>query len=70
MVMKTLGRLFIGTFGVFLFCIGIYAIVDGAPSLAWRLLGGGVLCVLGAEALYSALVDRKPWISAIALLWP
>ena len=66
--MKTGERLFVGVFGILLLSIGIYAVLLAETSPAWRYLGGGILCVLGVNAAYGAIADRRPWISRIGPL--
>lgn len=66
--MKNWERLFAGTFGVILLAIGLYAVFLGVATPAWRYLGGGVLCLLGANAVYGAVVSKRPWISMIGPL--
>ena len=61
-------RTFVGVFGFFLLCVGIYAVLLGEVSPAWRYLGGGVLCALGANAVYGAITGKRPWISKIGPL--
>lgn len=66
--MKVLERLFVGTFGAFLLGLGIYVLMFGLVAPAWRFLGGIVLCALGGNAIYGALVGKRPWLSRIGPL--
>jgi hypothetical protein len=66
--MKTGERLFVGAFGFFLLGVGIYALVFVEGYAAWRYLGGGVLCALGANAIYGGICGKHPWISKIGPL--
>ena len=66
--MKTGERLFVGAFGILLLSFGIYAVLVAETSPAWRYLGGGVLCVLGVNAVYGEITARRPWISRIGPL--
>lgn len=66
--MKTGERAFVVVFGFFLLCIGIYAVLSGETSAAWRYIGGGVLIALGANAIYGGITGKRPWISRIGPL--
>ena len=66
--MKTGERVFVGAFGILLLSVGIYAVLLAETSPVWRYLGGGVLCVLGVNAVYGAVTARLPWISRIGPL--
>lgn len=61
-------RVFAGAFGAVLLGIGLYAVFLGPASAAWRYLGGGVLCALGIDALYSACTGKRAWICRIGPL--
>ncbi|MGD9563030.1 MAG: hypothetical protein AB7F88_09270 [Pyrinomonadaceae bacterium] len=52
----------------FLLGAGVYLLVSEVISDVYRYLGGVVLCVLGGNAAYGALVGKRPWISKIGPL--
>lgn len=62
-------RVFTVTFGAVLFSVGLYALVFGEASAAWRYLGGVALCALGMNALYGGTIGKRPWISKLGP-WP
>lgn len=66
--MKAGERVFVGAFGILLLSVGIYAVLLVEISSIWRYLGGGVLSVLGANAVYGAITAQRPWISRIGPL--
>ncbi|TAN13873.1 MAG: hypothetical protein EPN34_00810 [Burkholderiaceae bacterium] len=66
--MKTWERVFVGAFGLLLLGIGVYVLMLDGVSAIYRSMGGIVLCVLGGNAVYCALVGKRPWISKIGPL--
>ena len=66
--MKTGERTFVVVFGFFLLGVGIYVVLLGETSAAWRYIGGGALCALGANAVYGGITGKRPWISKIGPL--
>lgn len=63
--MKSWERLFVGTFGALLLSVGLYAVSLGGEYAVWRYLGGATLFVLGLNAVYGAVIGKRPWISGI-----
>lgn len=57
-----------GLLAHFLLGAGVYLLVSEVISDVYRYLGGVVLCVLGGNAAYGALVGKRPWISKIGPL--
>ena len=66
--MKSWERVFVGVLGALLLGAGIYAVMAGGASPAWRYLGGGVLCALGANAVHGARTGKRPWVFRIGPL--
>jgi hypothetical protein len=65
---KTWERVFLVNFGVILSGVGLYALFLSEASPAWRYLGGGLICVVGINAVYSGLTGKRSWISKIGPL--
>ena len=63
--MRSAERVFAGLFGVLLLGIGIYAAFLPAVDPLWGYIGGVLLAVLGGNAIYAALRDKRPWIFLI-----
>jgi hypothetical protein len=66
--MGLVGRIAAGLFGALLLGVGVYALAFSEASPAWRYLGGSLIAVLGANAVYGALSGKEPWISKIGPL--
>ncbi|HSD16609.1 MAG TPA: hypothetical protein VLC71_05020 [Thermomonas sp.] len=66
--MKTWERVFVGYFGVFLIAVGLYVLVMSGAAPAWRYLGGGLLCLIGINAVYSGVTGKRSWLSRIGPL--
>ena len=67
-VMNTWERVFVGTFGLLLLGVGIYALMLSDASPTWRYLGAGVFGVLGLNAIYGCITGNRPWVSKIGPL--
>lgn len=66
--MKSTERAFAALFGALLLGVGIYAVLYGATGTIWGYIGGAVFAVLGGNALYAAVTNRRPWIFRIGPL--
>jgi len=66
--MSNPGRVFGAVFGVFLFCIGLFALAQDHLSFAWRLGGGSVLILFGVNSLYAAFQGKESWLSRLGPL--
>lgn len=64
--MRSAERVFAALFGMLLLGTGIYAALFAA--VVWGYIGGLLLAVLGANAIYASLTDKRPWIFLIGPL--
>lgn len=60
--------MFSAVFGLFLLSIGLYVLVLGETSAAWRFIGGAVLAVLGVNMLYASCTGKQSWLSKVGPL--
>lgn len=56
-------RAFLAGFGLFLFGVGVYAMLFGVASALWNIGGGIVLAAFGANMLYAAYSGKPSWLS-------
>ena len=68
MTMEKGERIFSAVFGLFLLSIGLYVLVLGATSAAWRFIGRAVLAVLGGNMLYASYTGKPSWLSKVGPL--
>lgn len=66
--MRSAERVFAALFGMLLLGTGIYAALFAAVEPVWGYIGGLLLAVLGANAIYASLTDKRPWIFLIGPL--
>jgi len=61
-------RFVAGALGTLLASTGIYVAIFGEVPAVWRYLAATVLVSLGANAIYGALRNKRPWVSKIGPL--
>lgn len=67
-MMKSGERMFACAFGLFLVGVGLYALLLGQANLAWRIVGGAALILLGGNMLQSSWRGRPSWLSRVGPL--
>lgn len=63
--MSKTGRIFEGVLGVFLLCLGFFALWQDHLSLAWRLGGGAFFAILGVNSLLATWRGNESWLSRL-----
>jgi hypothetical protein len=63
-----MGRMLAAAFGLFLLGVGGYVLAFSEAAVLWRLIGGGLLAVLGGNLLYAAYKDKPSWLSKVGPL--
>lgn len=58
-------RKFAFVFGLLLIGVGVYALLFGQTSAAWRLGGGAVLILLGGNFLHTSWRGKPSWLSRL-----
>lgn len=66
--MKSGEKVFAIVFGALLLGTGIHALLFAVVDPVWGYPGGVLLAVLGGNAIYGGLADRRPWIFQIGPL--
>ena len=61
-------RIFSAVFGLFLLGIGVYVLILGETSAAWRFIGGAVVALLGGNMLYASCSGKPSWLSKVGPL--
>ena len=66
--MNTFERLLVGAIGALLLGLGLYVLFIGEALVSGWFVGSVALCALGGNAIYGALIGKRPWISGIGPL--